>query len=429
MDLQYSFQEGGDFLTIQLSSGIYVDESKLSQIAGVSAIAPLTISTDNGMSSLHYRVAGYQPLSQWLNSRYLSTQEFLAMELGLTEAGIDAEKAGVSLQLAEALPLVFFSGTKGRFLYMPLYGYCGQGLRGVLLEALFSASFAADIQSQYVQEVMNYLQAENTFSLMGFRETLLRLLHQLEEENTSLQKQIEEARLRAEEEARLRAEEEARLRAEEEARLRAEEEARLRAEEEARLRAEEEARLRAEEEARLRAEEEARLRAEEEARLRAEEEARLRAEEEARLRAEEEARLRAEEEARLRAEEEARLRAEEEARLRAEEEARLRAEEEARLRAVPRLYFPRTGQQFSLLDPITRIGQKETVVDFCIPDNNTVSRHHADIVKRGDEYVLIDQGSLNKTYLNGQEVPPGIEVCLISGDRIVLSNETLYFQW
>ena len=398
MDLQYSFQEGGDLLTIQLVSGIYVDESKLSQIAGVSAIAPLTISTDNGVPSLHYRVAGYQPLSQWLDSRYLSTQEFLAMELGLTEAGIDAEKTGVSLQLAEALPLVFFSGTKGCFLYMPLYGYCGQGLRDVLLEGLFSASFAADIQSQYVQEVMSYLQTENTFSLMGFRETLLHLLHQLEEENNSYQKQVEE-------------------------------EARLRAEEEARLRAEEEARLRAEEEARLRAEEEARLRAEEEARLRAEEEARLRAEEEARLRAEEEARLRAEEEARLRAEEEARLRAEEEARLREEEEARLRAEEEARLRAVPRLYFPRTGEQFSLLDPITRIGQKETVVDFCIPDNNTVSRHHADIIKRGDEYVLIDQGSLNKTYLNGQEVPPGIEVCLISGDRIVLSNETLYFQW
>ena len=470
MDLQYSLQEGGNVLCLRLVPGIYLDESKLPNIAGVPALAPLSITMENGAQCLKYRITGYQSLSVWLSQHYLSTRDFLQMELGLAESGIEAEKAGVSLQLAEAQQLVFFSGSRGRFLYIPIYGYCGQGLRNVLLEALYSASFAADIQSQYVQEVIGYLQAEAGFSLVGFREFLLRLIHRQEKgsrpeiydvnrtaivgvdtysqeeisalemsqkyaQEESLRRTEEEARLRAEEEARRQAEEEARLRAEEEARRQAEEEARLRAEEEARRQAEEEARLRAEEEARRQAEEEARLRAEEEARRQAEEEARLRAEEEARRQAEEEARLRAEEEARRQAEEEARLRAEEEARRQAEEEARLRAEEEARrqaeearLAAVPILYFPRTGQQVRLVNPITRIGKKESLVDFCIPDNNTVSRHHADIVKKGDFYVLIDQGSLNKSYVNGQEAAPGVEIPLYPGDCIVLSDEVLYFQ-
>ena len=421
MDLQYSLQEGGNVLCLRLVPGIYLDESKLPNIAGVPALAPLSITMENGAQCLKYRITGYQSLSVWLSQHYLSTRDFLQMELGLAESGIEAEKAGVSLQLAEAQQLVFFSGSRGRFLYIPIYGYCGQGLRNVLLEALYSASFAADIQSQYVQEVIGYLQAEAGFSLVGFREFLLRLIHRQEKGSRP---EIYDVNRTAIVGVDTYSQEE--ISALEMSQKYAQEESLRRTEEEARLRAEEEARRQAEEEARLRAEE-ARRQAEEEARLRAEEEARRQAEEEARLRAEEEARRQAEEEARLRAEEEARRQAEEEARLRAEEEARRQAEE-ARLAAVPILYFPRTGQQVRLVNPITRIGKKESLVDFCIPDNNTVSRHHADIVKKGDFYVLIDQGSLNKSYVNGQEAAPGVEIPLYPGDCIVLSDEILYFQ-
>ena len=399
MDLQYSLQEGGNVLCLRLVPGIYLDESKLSNIAGVPALAPLSITMENGAQCLKYRITGYQSLSVWLSQHYLSTRDFLQMELGLAESGIEAEKAGVSLQLAEVQQLVFFSGSRGRFLYIPIYGYCGQGLRNVLLEALYSASFAADIQSQYVQEVIGYLQAEAGFSLVGFREFLLRLIHRQEKGSRP---EIYDVNRTAIVGVDTYSQEE--------------------------ISALEMSQKYAQEESLRRTEEEARLRAEEEARRQAEEEARLRAEEEARRQTEEEARLRAEEEVRRQAEEEARLRAEEEARRQAEEEARLRAEEEARLAAVPILYFPRTGQQVRLVNPITRIGKKESLVDFCIPDNNTVSRHHADIVKKGDFYVLIDQGSLNKSYVNGQEAAPGVEVPLYPGDCIVLSDEVLYFQ-
>ena len=361
MDLQYSFQENREILTIHLVPGIYLDESKLPNLTGIEAIAPLTIMQEPGGQTLHYQVAGYQPLSQWLEGHYLSTKDFLAIELALTEAGIQAEKAGVSSQLAEVQPLIFFSGTRICYIYLPICGYWGQGLRKVLLDVLFSASFTADIQSQWIQEIMGYLQNEPGFSLTGFRQLLLQFVPFLPPEERS---QIEEIFAQNAEEACQRAEEEARQRAEEEARRRAEEEARQRAEEEARQRAEEEARQRAEEEACQRA----------------------------------------------------------------EEEARQRAEEEARRQTVPFLYFPRTGQQFPLLHPVTRIGKNESIVDFCISDNNTVSRHHADIVKQEDGYVFIDQGSLNKSYVNHQEAPPGVRVPLHPGDCIVLSNETLYFQ-
>ena len=358
MDLQYSLQEGGNVLCLRLVPGIYLDESKLPNIAGVPALAPLSITMENGAQCLKYRITGYQSLSVWLSQHYLSTRDFLQMELGLAESGIEAEKAGVSLQLAEAQQLVFFSGSRGRFLYIPIYGYCGQGLRNVLLEALYSASFAADIQSQYVQEVIGYLQAEAGFSLVGFREFLLRLIHRQEKGSRP---EIYDVNRTAIVGVDTYSQEE------------------------------------------------------------------ISALEMSQKYAQEESLRRTEEEARLRAEEEARRQAEEEARLRAEEEARRQAEE-ARLAAVPILYFPRTGQQVRLVNPITRIGKKESLVDFCIPDNNTVSRHHADIVKKGDFYVLIDQGSLNKSYVNGQEAAPGVEIPLYPGDCIVLSDEILYFQ-
>lgn len=316
MDLQYSFQENREILTIHLVPGIYLDESKLPNLTGIEAIAPLTIMQEPGAQTLHYRVAGYQPLSQWLEGHYLSTKDFLAIELALTEAGIQAEKAGVSSQLAEVQPLIFFSGTRICYIYLPICGYWGQGLRKVLLDVLFSASFTADIQSQWIQEIMGYLQNEPGFSLTGFRQLLLQFVPFLPPEERS---QIEEIFAQNAEETCQRAEE-------------------------------------------------------------------------------------------------------------AEEEVRQRAEEEARRQTVPFLYFPRTGQQFPLLHPVTRIGKNESIVDFCISDNNTVSRHHADIVKQEDGYVFIDQGSLNKSYVNHQEAPPGVRVPLHPGDCIVLSNETLYFQ-
>lgn len=119
----------------------------------------------------------------------------------------------------------------------------------------------------------------------------------------------------------------------------------------------------------------------------------------------------------------------------AEEEARkaaqAKAEEEARKAAqekkTARLLCKRTGETIVLDRPVFRIGKKAEAVDFCIADNPSVSRHHADIVTKDGHCFLIDQNSLNKTYINGKAVQPGREIALQSSDQIYLANELFTF--
>ena len=244
----------------------------------------------------------------------------------------------------------------------------------------------------------------------------------------------EEARIKAEEEARIKAEEEARIKAEEEARIKAEEEARIKAEEEARIKAEEEARIKAEQEARIKAEEEARIKAEEEARIKAEEEARIKAEEEARIKAEEEARIKAEEEARIKAEEEARIKAEEEARIKAEEEARIKAEEEKKKADKPQkrpvahiLKRVKSGEVIPVGCSPFHIGRATAPDGYAIVENRSVSRRHATLLLRNDVCYLRDNGSLNKTYLNGVMLVPNTEYALKNGDCLRFSSEEFVY--
>ena len=74
-----------------------------------------------------------------------------------------------------------------------------------------------------------------------------------------------------------------------------------------------------------------------------------------------------------------------------------------------------------------RIGKKKDSVDYCISGNPSVSRHHADILHRGNDYFLVDRNSLNKTYVNGKEAEPQKEILLNPQDRIALANEIFVF--
>lgn len=74
-----------------------------------------------------------------------------------------------------------------------------------------------------------------------------------------------------------------------------------------------------------------------------------------------------------------------------------------------------------------RIGTDKKNTDYCINDNNAVSRLHAEIRKKNGSYFLIDRDSTNHTYLNEHAVDSNSEIKLIDKSRIKLANEEFIF--
>ena len=69
------------------------------------------------------------------------------------------------------------------------------------------------------------------------------------------------------------------------------------------------------------------------------------------------------------------------------------------------------------------IGRSETMCQYVIRNNSTVGRFHAKVVSDGKSCRIIDNGSVNGTYLNGHRLEPGKEYVLHNNDQILLSNE------
>lgn len=87
----------------------------------------------------------------------------------------------------------------------------------------------------------------------------------------------------------------------------------------------------------------------------------------------------------------------------------------------------KTGEKVVITTAHFAIGRELGKVNYCISDNTTVGRVHAVIVKKGADYVLIDQKSTNGSFVNNVRLTPGEEKVLKSGDTIKLSDEVLEF--
>ncbi|MDO4617672.1 MAG: trypsin-like peptidase domain-containing protein [Lachnospiraceae bacterium] len=74
-----------------------------------------------------------------------------------------------------------------------------------------------------------------------------------------------------------------------------------------------------------------------------------------------------------------------------------------------------------------KIGKERRRVNYCVADNSTVSRVHCEIVKRGADFYVIDQGSANYTYVNGIQTSPNKETLLTDGCILRLSDEDFEF--
>lgn len=88
----------------------------------------------------------------------------------------------------------------------------------------------------------------------------------------------------------------------------------------------------------------------------------------------------------------------------------------------------KNGETANITKPLFIIGKERQKVDFCVPDNNSVSRNHANIICKGGVYYLVDKNSTNYTFVNGNKLNPNQEVKLNSGDKIKLADEEFEFR-
>lgn len=88
----------------------------------------------------------------------------------------------------------------------------------------------------------------------------------------------------------------------------------------------------------------------------------------------------------------------------------------------------KNGEKITINRPEFSLGKERRRVDYCISDNNSVSRCHAKVVTRGGQHFIIDMNSTNFTYVNGAKIAPNQEKALANGDKIKISDEEFEFR-
>jgi len=98
--------------------------------------------------------------------------------------------------------------------------------------------------------------------------------------------------------------------------------------------------------------------------------------------------------------------------------------------SIPAAYLVRkkNSDRVNISKQIFKIGKERRRVDYCISDNTSISRSHADIVYKNGAFFLVDNNATNGTYVNGKQVAAGSETALHNNDVIKLADEEFTFQ-
>lgn len=88
----------------------------------------------------------------------------------------------------------------------------------------------------------------------------------------------------------------------------------------------------------------------------------------------------------------------------------------------------KNGERIVISRPEFLIGKERRRVDYCISDNNSVSRIHAKLVNRNGQLFIIDMGATNGTFVNGTKLSQNQEVRLSAGDRFKLADDEFQVQ-
>ncbi len=88
----------------------------------------------------------------------------------------------------------------------------------------------------------------------------------------------------------------------------------------------------------------------------------------------------------------------------------------------------KTNDRIIVNKPEFAIGKERSRVDYCIANNNSVSRLHLKIRVRAGKCFVVDMGSKNGTFINNQRLTPNQETPINSGDRLRISDEEFEFK-
>ncbi len=88
----------------------------------------------------------------------------------------------------------------------------------------------------------------------------------------------------------------------------------------------------------------------------------------------------------------------------------------------------KNGEKITIAAGEFVIGKEKRRVNYCISDNNSISRAHAKIITRGTSHYIVDMNSTNFTFVNGTKLASGQEHLLNNGDKIKLSDEEFEFK-
>lgn len=73
------------------------------------------------------------------------------------------------------------------------------------------------------------------------------------------------------------------------------------------------------------------------------------------------------------------------------------------------------------------VGKDEENADIVISGNPAVSRRHAIIFLRGNNFYIIDLNSTNHTYVDGKAIPSGVDTLIGNGSKVTFANEEFIF--
>lgn len=93
----------------------------------------------------------------------------------------------------------------------------------------------------------------------------------------------------------------------------------------------------------------------------------------------------------------------------------------------PYLLREKNDERILINKPLFRLGKERSFVDYFIGDNSAISRSHANIIRQGDDFYIVDANSTNHTYVNNVMISSGVEHPLKHGDKIRLANEEFVF--